>query len=112
MIAVLRSWLELVRLPRFGPKALAASLALGAVVLWATWPTLATWAQPAPPFLVLSLAAPVGFCVSIIPALASGCMGAFVRTSPMTILLVAAGPQITTSSTFWPCPGLGLPRQT
>jgi drug/metabolite transporter (DMT)-like permease len=91
MISVLRSWYDLAALPPFGPKARAISLALGAVVLWATWPTLATWARPAPPFLVLSLASVVGFCVSIIRASASGKVGAFVRTPPRTILLVAVG---------------------
>ncbi len=43
------------RLPPFGPQARAAGLALGAVLLWSTWPTLATVANPAPPFLIFGL---------------------------------------------------------
>ena len=93
MISVLRCWYDLTTLPPFGPKARAASLALGAVVLWATWPTLATWTHPAPPFLVLSLASIVGFCVSIIRASASGNVGAFVRTSP--------GRSCSSQSAYW-----------
>ncbi|MBZ9677252.1 DMT family transporter [Mesorhizobium sp. ES1-1] len=91
MILVFRAWQEFVRLPPFGPRARAASLAVGAVLMWATWPTLAIWARPAPPFLVLSLASIVGFSVSVARAAASGHIGAFVRTSPRTILLVTVG---------------------
>ena len=32
-----------------GPRTRAIALALCAVLLWATWPTLATWARPAAP---------------------------------------------------------------
>ncbi|MFS9599114.1 hypothetical protein, partial [Klebsiella variicola] len=52
------------RLASSGPQARAAGLALGSVLLWATWPTLATVANPAPPFLIFGLAAAVGFVVS------------------------------------------------
>ena len=91
MIFAFRAWQEFIRIPPFGPRARAASLAFGAVLMWATWPTLATWARPAPPFLVLSLASIVGFSVSIARASASGQIAAFVRTSPRTILLVTVG---------------------
>lgn len=62
MIVALRSWRDIAAIPPLGPKARAVSLTLGAVLLWATWPTLATWAQPAPPFLVLGLRRSNGRC--------------------------------------------------
>jgi drug/metabolite transporter (DMT)-like permease len=78
-------------LPPFGPRARAASLALGAVLLWATWPTLASLAAPAPPFLVFGLAAAIGFAVSLAHAAVRGEVRAFVSTPPGTLAVVAVG---------------------
>ena len=91
MILAFRSWRDLTTMPPFGPKARAVSLALGAVLFWATWPTLATWAQPAPPFLSLALGSAAGFALSLARATATGQRRAFLRTSPRTLLLVAGG---------------------
>lgn len=91
MTVAFRPWREVAPIPPFSPKARAASLALGAVLLWATWPTLATWAQPAPPFLIFALGSAVGFVVSLARAAATGQARAFVRTPPRTLALVAGG---------------------
>ena len=91
MIFALSPWRDLLPVPPLGPKARAASLALGAVLLWATWPTLATWAQPAPPFLIFALGSAVGFAVSLAPRPPRGRARAFVQTPPRTLLLVAGG---------------------
>ena len=99
MILALSPWRDLLPVPPLGPKARAASLALGAVLLWATWPTLATWAQPAPPFLIFALGSAVGFAVSLASASARGEARAFLRTPPRTLLLVAGGSSSTTCST-------------
>jgi drug/metabolite transporter (DMT)-like permease len=85
------SWGALIAIRSLGPKARAASLALGAVLLWATWPTLATWAQPAPPFLIIALGSATGFAVSLTRATATGQGRAWIRTRPRTLLLVAGG---------------------
>jgi drug/metabolite transporter (DMT)-like permease len=61
------------------------------VLLWATWPTLATWAQPAPPFLIFALGSAVGFAVSLASASARGETRVFLQTPPRTLLLVAGG---------------------
>ena len=79
------------RLPPLGPQGRAACLALGAVLLWATWPTLATVASPAPPFLLFGLAAAVGFIASLGLSVMQGRSAAFLSTSPGTVALVAAG---------------------
>lgn len=78
-------------LPPLGPRGRAAALALGAVLLWATWPTLAMLASPAPPFLVFGLAAAVGFIVSFALSVRQGRHVAFLRTPPRTLALVALG---------------------
>lgn len=91
MILALSPWRDLLPVSPLGPKARAASLALGAVLLWATWPTLATWAQPAPPFLVFALGSAVGFALSLASASARGEARAFLQTPPRTLLLVAGG---------------------
>jgi len=91
MILALSPWHDHLSLPPLGPKARAASLALGAVLLWATWPTLATWAQPAPPFLIFALGSAVGFAVSLALASARGEARTFLRIPPRTLLLVAGG---------------------
>lgn len=91
MILAFHPWYDLLSIPPLGPKGRAVSLALGAVLLWATWPTLATWAQPAPPFLILALGSAVGFAVSLASASARGDAHAALRTPPRTLLLVAGG---------------------
>lgn len=72
-----------------GPRARAASFAIGAVLLWATWPTLATLAAPAPPFLVFGLAAVIGCVVSFSLAALRGRVYQYVRTPPRTLVFVA-----------------------
>ncbi|MGF6257357.1 DMT family transporter [Ensifer sp. LBL] len=72
-----------------GPRARAAAFAIGAVLFWATWPTLAMLAHPAPPFLVFGLAASVGFAMSLSLALMRGRAASFLATPPRTILLVS-----------------------
>ena len=99
MILALSPWRDLLPVPPLGPKARAASLALGAVLLWATWPTLAAWAQPAPPFLIFALGSALGFAVSLASAFARGETRGFLRTPPRTLLLVAGGSSSTTCST-------------
>ncbi|MGX8010240.1 DMT family transporter [Mesorhizobium sp. ORM8.1] len=74
-----------------GPSVRAASLAIGAVLLWSTWPMLATFAQPAPPMLVFGLAAAVGFCAMFIRAALAGTVAGFVSIRPATMLFVATG---------------------
>src|SRR4028119_969798 len=91
MILTFRSWPDLASTPPLGPKARAATLALGAVLLWATWRTLATWAQPAPPFLIPALGSAVGLAVSLARATATEQGRTFLRTPPRTLLLVAGG---------------------
>lgn len=73
------------------PTARPYVLVGGAVVLWASWPALATVAHPAPPFLTLGLAAVIGFAVSYLAALRSGRAETF-RTVPLgTRTFVALG---------------------
>jgi drug/metabolite transporter (DMT)-like permease len=91
MTVAFHSWRDLVALPPWGPKARAVLLAFGAVTLWATWPTLATWARPAPPFLVLALGSAVGFALSLARAAGQGEARAFLATPPRTLAFVAAG---------------------
>lgn len=75
----------------WGPRARVFSLVGGAVVLWASWPTLATIAAPAPPFLVLGLAALIGFVVSGIAAAWRSEMRAFTSVPLGTRVFVAFG---------------------
>lgn len=72
-----------------GPRAQAASFAVGAVLLWATWPSLATLAAPAPPFLVFGLAAVIGFVLSFSLAALRGRAVQYLRTPPRTLAFVA-----------------------
>ena len=59
------------------------------MLLWATWPTLATLAGSAPPFLVFGLAAAIGFVASLMLALLRGAARPYLRTCPRTLCLVA-----------------------
>ncbi|PLP58033.1 hypothetical protein CYK37_17665 [Mesorhizobium loti] len=79
------------RLPPFGPQTRAAGLALAAVLLWATWPTLATVANPGPPFLLFGLAAAIGFAVSFGLSAAQGKAADFFATPPQTLAVVTVG---------------------
>lgn len=79
------------RLPPLGPQTRAACLALGAVLLWATWPTLATVANPAPPFLIFGLAAMVGFVASFGLSVAQRKSAGFFSISPLTLAVVTTG---------------------
>ena len=74
-----------------GRDARTFSLVGGAVVLWASWPTLATVAYPAPPFLVLGLAALVGFALSFCLMAVRGRARSFWSVSPATLIFVAFG---------------------
>lgn len=90
-MALLRFGLPDFRWLPSGPRARAAGLALGAVLLWATWPMLATFARPAPPLLVFGLAAAVGFLVMLARAVATGQTAGFVSIKPVTLVFVATG---------------------
>lgn len=79
------------RLPPFGPQTRAACLALGAVLLWATWPALATVASPAPPFLIFGLASAIGFVVSFGLSAIQGQSASFLSTPPRTLAVVTIG---------------------
>lgn len=79
------------RLPPLGPKARAGSLAGGAVLLWATWPALATAAQSVPPFLAFGLAAAVGFALALAVAIGRGEARTFLRTPPRALMVVGIG---------------------
>lgn len=74
-----------------GPSGRTYALVGGAVVLWASWPALATVAFPAPPFLVLGLAALVGFGFSFFAALWKNQTNTLFSIRPRTMVFVAAG---------------------
>lgn len=74
-----------------GPNGKAAALVGGAVVLWASWPALATLAAPAPPFLVLGLSALVGSLFSYLMAARQGRASDFFSVRPGTLVFVALG---------------------
>ena len=93
--------------PSFGPRAKAAALASGAVLFWATWPTLATLAGPVPPFLVFGLAAGVGFILSLLLAAARGQTRTFLATPPRTMLLVSVGQLVTAALFLFAMPRIG-----
>lgn len=78
------------RLPQ-GPQAEAYTLAGGAIILWASWPSLASIAQPAPPFLLLSVAALSGFLGSASAAWARGNVVGWISIPWPTALIVLAG---------------------
>ncbi|MEO0703119.1 MAG: DMT family transporter [Pseudomonadota bacterium] len=74
-----------------GPGVRILALMAGAIVLWASWPALATIAHPAPPFLVLGLAAWVGCAVSFAHSAMKGNARIFFALPPATMVLVALG---------------------
>lgn len=74
-----------------GPNGKTYALVAGAVVLWASWPALATLAHPAPPFLVLGLSALVGFVFSYVFAVAQKQTATFFKIRKRTMLFVAVG---------------------
>lgn len=74
-----------------GPGARTYALVGGAIVLWASWPALATLVSPAPPFLVLGLSAFVGFVVSYLFAASKQQTASFFAVRKRTMLFVAAG---------------------
>lgn len=65
------------------------ALVAGAVILWASWPALATLVHPAPPFLVLGLSAFVGFACSYLVTSVNGQTAAFFAIRKRTVLFVA-----------------------
>lgn len=74
-----------------GPNGRTYALVGGAVVLWASWPALATIAYPAPPFLVLGLSAFVGFLFSFLVAVKQKRSSAFFSIRKRTMIFVAVG---------------------
>ncbi|MEM7525633.1 MAG: hypothetical protein AAF360_18120, partial [Pseudomonadota bacterium] len=74
-----------------GPNGKAFALVAGAVVLWASWPALATIAHPAPAFLVLGLSALIGCAVSFLDAARRSRTSAFLSVRPATLVFVAFG---------------------
>lgn len=94
-------------LPQLGPRARAATLASGAVLFWATWPTLATLAGPVPPFLVFGLAAGIGYVLSLFLAAARGQTRSFLATPWRTMLLVSVGQLVTSALFLFAMPRIG-----
>ncbi|MEP3601103.1 MAG: DMT family transporter [Stappiaceae bacterium] len=74
-----------------GPHGKTYALVGGAVVLWASWPALATVADPAPPFLVLGLSALIGFVFSYCVAVSKNQTTAFFSVRLRTMMFVAVG---------------------
>lgn len=74
-----------------GSNGKTCALVGGAVVLWASWPALATLAYPAPPFLVLGLSALVGFVFSFLVAVRQKAVGSFLAVPVATLVFVALG---------------------
>lgn len=74
-----------------GPTGKTYALVGGAVVLWASWPALATIAYPAPPFLVLGLSAFVGFVFSYLVAVKQKNSKVFFAIPKRTMVFVAVG---------------------
>lgn len=74
-----------------GPKARTYAFVAGAVVLWASWPALATMAYPAPPLLVLGAAALIGFLFSYMLAVRRNATRAFISVPFKTLVFVAVG---------------------
>lgn len=73
------------------PQGKTYALVGGAIVLWASWPTLATLVSPAPPFLVLGLSAFVGFVVSYLIAVSQKRATTFFALRKRTMVFVALG---------------------
>lgn len=74
-----------------GPNAKTYALVAGAVVLWASWPALATLAHPTPPFLVLGASALIGFLFSFLMAVRKRETCVFVSVPVKTLVFVAVG---------------------
>jgi drug/metabolite transporter (DMT)-like permease len=74
-----------------GPNAKTYALVAGAVVLWASWPALATMVYPAPPFLVLGASALIGFLFSYVLAVLRNETQAFASVPFKTLVFVAIG---------------------
>ncbi len=74
-----------------GPKAKTYALVGGAVVLWASWPALATVAYPAPPLLVLGASALIGFLFSFVLAAKQNALTSFATVPFKTLAFVAIG---------------------
>jgi len=74
-----------------GPNAKAYALVSGAVVLWASWPALATLVAPAPPLLVLGASALIGCLLSFLLDFRRGSALAFVSVPFKTLTFVAIG---------------------
>ncbi len=74
-----------------GPKAKTYALVGGAVVLWASWPALATVAYPAPPLLALGASALVGFLFSFMLAAKQKALTSFASVPFKTLAFVAIG---------------------
>jgi len=88
----LESWIKVVYETIFGgSNTKVYGLVSGAIVLWASWPALATVAYPAPPFLVLGLSAFIGFAYSYASAAAQRQTNNFFAIRKRTMLFVAAG---------------------
>ncbi|MDB4222768.1 DMT family transporter [Granulosicoccus sp.] len=73
------------------PNTAAYILVAGAVVLWASWPALATIAYPAPPFLVLGMSALIGFVFSFLISVVNHKSTSFFAARKRTLLFVAFG---------------------
>lgn len=74
-----------------GPNAKTYALVAGAVVLWASWPALATLAYPAPPLLVLGASALIGFLFLFFLAARQKTLPAFATVPIKTLVFVAIG---------------------
>lgn len=74
-----------------GPNARTYALMGGAVVLWASWPALATIAYPAPPLLVLGASALIGFLFSFVLATKQKTLTSFTSVPFGTLVFVAIG---------------------
>lgn len=74
-----------------GPNAKTYALVAGAVVLWASWPALATMVYPAPPLLVLGASALIGFLFSFVLAVRRNETQAFASVPFKTLAFVAIG---------------------
>ncbi|WP_298815833.1 DMT family transporter [uncultured Roseibium sp.] len=74
-----------------GPKAKTMGLVAGAVVLWASWPALATAVGPAPPFLTLGASALIGFLFSLSLAARKGASRIFLSLPLRTMVFVSLG---------------------
>lgn len=74
-----------------GPNTKIYTLVGGAVVLWASWPALATIAHPAPPLLVLGASALIGFLFSFGLAAKKRKLATFAAVPLRTLAFVAIG---------------------